>query len=114
MSSKKILDPFLAIVAQSMAGNIVSPTTSIKNLDNVGVQFIWTGTPTGTFFVQVSADGVTFDAITLPATVSASGSAGHACVDLNQISFPFIQVGYTAASGSGSLTAYITAKGLQG
>jgi hypothetical protein len=103
-----------------MAGNLTSAVTNIEFLDNIGVQFNFTGTPTGTFQVQVSADysqdqqGNVLNAGNwiglLSVLPTASGSADSAYVDLNQLSAPWIRAIYTRTSGTGTLNAYIVAK----
>lgn len=125
MSSRKnVLLPFTdpKISAQSMAASITGTPTNIQYLDNVGVQLSWTGNdPLGIIKVQVSLDynpnttNGTWTAIqTTPGTdlsVSPSGSAGNAYIDLNQLSAPWIRVVYTtAASSVGLLTAVIGSK----
>lgn len=109
-TGKRVLAPFHIVKASSIATSFLSASTNILYGDNVGIQLIWTGTPTGTFFVQVSLDGVTFDPITLPSAVSAAGSAGSAYISLNQLDASYIQFGYTASGGTGTLDAYITWK----
>lgn len=107
---KRVLAPYHIIKAQSMVGNILSPVTSIQYGDNVGIQLNWTGTPNGSFFVQVSLDNVNFIPITLPTPVTAAGTASSAYISLNQLDAAYIQFGYTAASSTGTLDAYITWK----
>lgn len=103
------------------AASITSDVTDIQFLDNVGLQLQWTGSPVGTFSVQVSADYAISSitgAVTNPGTWStlppapttASGSPIY--IDLNQLSAPFVRVVYTKTSGSGTLQGYITAKAL--
>jgi hypothetical protein len=113
-------------------GVITSPVTCIQWLDNIGVQFNFSGSPVGTFQVQVSADysqdaqgnvtnpgnwaavpltylltGASTTATTVPTSV---GSPIY--LDLNQLSAPWVRVVYTNASGTGTLNAFITAKQL--
>lgn len=128
---KNILPSFNSIVNASMASNITSPVTEIRYLDDIGVQFNFSGAPVGTFSVQVSADyavdpfGHTvlnpgnWISITLTywnGTAFVSGTSiptsvgSPIYIDLQQLSAPYIRLIYTAASGSGTLNAYITAK----
>ena len=108
--------------------SIASSITDIQWLDDVGLQFVWTGSPTGTFAIQVSADynnnnpsaptgnwvpltltywnGSSF--VTATSIPTSAGSPIY--VDLALLSAPFIRVVYTKGSGSGTLTATITAK----
>lgn len=109
---------------------ITSAVTCVQWLDNVGMQFNWTSSPTGTFQVQVSADyaqdetgnvtnagnwtavplnyllsGTMTTAITVPTSV---GSPVY--LDLNQLSAPWVRAVYTNASSTGTLNALITGK----
>lgn len=121
MSRKNNLLKYQPISAGDMSGNITSGVTSIQYLDNIGVQFNFTGAPTGTFQIQVSADyaqdefGNVQNAgnwipITFSSNPVAAGSAGSVYVDLNQLSAPWMRLAYVFTSGSGSLNAFITAK----
>src|ERR1700678_3058597 len=79
----------------SMTGTAVltSKTFEIQNLDNVGLQIEWTGTPNGTVQILASINNVTFHALTFsPALAQPAGSAGGYLVDLNQVPFPYVQV----------------------
>lgn len=111
-NSKNFLPVYHAIIAQSMTGTstITSTPTDTRYLDNVGVQFNWTGTPNGSFFVDVSLDQVTWNAITLSPAPAATGAAGSAYIDINQISAPYLRLRYVNSSSTGTLDAYITAK----
>lgn len=109
------------ITAASMAGNVTSTVTNIQFLDNIAVQLNFTGTPVGTFTVQVSADYAQDDLgnvtnsgnwipITLNPVPSAAGTADQIFIDLNQLAAPWIRVVYTRTSGSGTLNSFITGK----
>ena len=101
--------------------SITSVATNIQYLDNIGIQLNFTGSPNGTFAVQVSADYQqdpegsirvpgNWIPIALPSTPLASGSAGQIYIDLNQLSAPYIRVVYTKTSGTGTLNAFVTGK----
>jgi len=115
-----------------MATNIISAVTSLQYLDNSGIQFNFSGSPVGTFQVQVSADyaqdsygnvtnpgnwapiiltyvlaGVITQSTSIPTSV---GSPVY--VDVNQTSSPYIRAVYNAVSGSGTLNVFLTAKEL--
>lgn len=101
------------ITAGVMTGTttITSATYNIVNLDNMGLQVIWTGTAVGTITVNCSIDGVTFDALTFtPALTQPAGVAGHYIINLNQVPFPFLNVAYTNTSGSGTLDVWLFGK----
>ena len=102
------------------AASITSAVTQIQFLDNVGYQFVFTGSPVGEISIQISIDyaqdsqGVvsnagTWTPLTLSPTASVA-SAGNIYVDLNQLSAPWIRAVYTKTSGTGILNAYVCAK----
>lgn len=131
MSSRKTnIKQFHSISATSMAATVTSPVTDIQFLDNIGIEFDFTGAPVGSFQVQVSAsysqdmngnvqnvgswspvvvnywDGTAM--VTATAIPTSVGSPVY--IDLNQLSSPFLRVVYTRVSGSGTLDCYLTAK----
>lgn len=118
---KNTLKKFLTIAAGDMSASITSGATNIQFLDNVGAQLHFTGTPTGTFSVEVSMDheqdsqgavSVAGNWVALPLSPSpvASGAADDIYIDMNQLSAPWIRLKYTRTSGTGTLAAYICAK----
>lgn len=133
MSSRKNnLAKFKTISAGVMTGTAVltSTVTSIKFLDDVGIQFNWTGSAVGNFRVQVSADheqdiegNVTVAGNWVPLLFTYwNGSAfvtsydiptslgSSIYLDLALLSAPWIRAIYTNASSTGALDAFITAK----
>lgn len=111
MPRKNVITPILIVNAVSMGASITQTTpTNIQFLDNIGVHFIFTGTPSGTFSIEVSNDDSNWAAITLPSTPTASGSGDNIYVDLNQLSAAWLRVKYTRSSGTGTLNVYLTAK----
>lgn len=106
----------------SMASTINSNALSMKFQDNAYFQAIWSGTPTGTFNIQISNDhqqddagnvqlAGTWETITLNTPITAAGSANSAGIVVNGIAAPWIRLNYTASSGTGTLNAYFSAKG---
>lgn len=102
---------------------LTSPAVHILNLDNVYVQLDFTGTPTGTFAVQVSGDHTQdqegnvlvpghWVTLTLSPSPAAAGAANDIGIDLNQLGAPYLRVVYTNASGTGVLNAFVSGKGL--
>jgi hypothetical protein len=113
-----------------MAGTstISSLITSIQFLDNIGLEFVWSGSPVGNFQVLISADydpnqniagnwvpllftywnGSSF--VTSYLLPTSLGSPYY--LDLALLSAPWIQVTYTNISGSGTLNTFLTAKAI--
>lgn len=132
MSQKKnVLLKFNNIVNGDMSqASLTSTVTNITYLDDIGLQFNWTGSPVGTFQVQVSADhaqdfnnNVTVAGNWIPLTftyyngtafvtsTTLSTSLGSPYyLDLALLSAPWIRVVYTMASGSGTLNSFICGK----
>ena len=123
MPRKNILTRYQLITNGDMSqASITSPVVAIQYMDNIGIQLDFTGTPTGAFEIQGSADyqqdaegnvqnpgfWIPIGPLSSPATVT--GVDGQIFIDINQISAPWIRVVYNKTSGSGTLNAYITGK----
>ena len=113
----------MSSVAVSSTNTYNSIVTNIQFLDNIGVQAnIVSGTPTGTFIPQVSADylqdneGNVLNAgnwVSLSSQYQQAITAGepsNTYFDLTQLSSPWFRLQYVNSSGSGVVTALITAK----
>jgi hypothetical protein len=122
MSRKDNLRVYQNITNGNMASaSITSPATCIEWLDNIAIQLNFTGSPVGTFQIQVSVDYAqdiggkvtnagNWVAVTLPSSPVAAGAPGQIIIDLNQLASPWIRVVYTRTSGSGSLNSFISGK----
>lgn len=120
MPRKNVLERYQAIAGGDMSGDITSPVTCIKFLDNVLIEFVASGSPVGEFKIEVSSDYETDgfgnvivpgNWVALPLVPSASiSAAGSIIVDMNQLPAPYIRARYVCASGSGSLDMFISAK----
>jgi hypothetical protein len=120
--STNVLTPIVILNSVSMTADVESNPIHIQYEDNIGLEFVWTGTPTGTFGVSVSnsatlsaTGGITGGtwtplSLTSPDVPAASGSAGNGFIDLNQLGAAFLKVTYSASSGTGSLTVTMTGK----
>jgi hypothetical protein len=107
----------LLINAQTMTGNLTSTPFNVQDLDNVALQLNFTGTPTGTFSVEVSLDydpsvasSGNWVALSLSSTPAASGSANQILLDLSSLGAPWVRVKYTFSSGTGTLNVYAFGK----
>lgn len=97
--------------AMASTNTVYSNIQDITNIDNVGLELTWTGTPTGTIQVMVSSSGLVFYPLSFsPAIGQPTGSAGGYVISLNQVPWRYFFVEYTNSSGSGSLTTYVTQK----
>lgn len=101
-----------------------SSVVEILNLDNVYLQLDITGTPTGSFDVQVSSNhnedelgnvlnaGTWISLILTPAPAVVAGSPTDIGIDCNQLGAPYLRVVYTNASGTGAVTVNCAGKAL--
>ena len=113
MGSKRSLSYSELIVDGDMSEDITGPSTNILHLDRVGFQLVWTGTPVGTFSVEVSNDETVWAALTLSAAVIGGGAADNAFIDV-ETGAAYVRVKYTDTSGVGTLQAHIVAKSISG
>lgn len=103
MSRKSVLEPYTILAAGDMSGSVTSPDTSVKNLDQITYEIVWSGTsPVGEIQVQTQVKDV-WQAIALP-TISISGNTGNHLITINSAShFHKLRVAYIRSSGTGSL-----------
>lgn len=117
---KNFLLNYHLITDTSMGSSITSSAFNIQGLDNIGVQFNFTGTPTGTFYVQVSADyqavnglvinSGNWNSLTLNPVPAAAGAADSIGINIQEIAFPWMRVLYTRSSSTGTLNTWICGK----
>lgn len=126
MSGRKSnLESFQLLASVSMSASVTSSATNILYLDNVGLQHNWSGAPVGQFTVQMSADyeqdtqgrvvkiGNWITLLQSDGTnfkINTGSASGQAYMDMNQLSAPWIRSVYTASSGTGLMSSFITAK----
>lgn len=110
------------------AGNMSSATiTSIgidlNQLDLDSIQAVWTGSPVGTLKIQVSNDIVAVAPGANPAanvthwsdytgSSTAVSGAGDITYNMTFVGYRWVQLVYTKTSGSGTLNATFSGKGL--
>jgi hypothetical protein len=124
---KNILTPIAIISAGNMAGNITSSVVQMQMVDDIALQFDWTGSPVGSIAVQVSLNysvdpgGAVLNPgtwATLPSSAftgtypvpGTTTTPGYLEVPLS--SSIAMRVVYTASSGTGSLTVLAAGKGV--
>lgn len=78
---------------------------------NVGLQIMFTGAPTGEFFVEASNDRETFFPMTFPqGQILAAGAAGSHTVEISDFPYKCLKVRYKFTSGNGVLTVVAHSK----
>ncbi len=107
---KNNLNNVSLFTAGDMSGNLTSASIDVRWFDNLIIYISWTGTPTGTFTVQVSPDDATWFDLDLSPAPAASGSADNIRIDMNQLGDSYIRLAYTRTSGTGTLTSKIVGK----
>lgn len=107
------------VVAASMATPITTPVLTIKLQDNVSYQAKWTGTPVGTFYVDISIDydpntknDGTWTTLPLSPVITAIGAPDDALFELNQLGMPSVRLRYVPTSGTGTLDIWCSGKGV--
>jgi hypothetical protein len=116
---KSNLLKYQVITEGDLSDDLTSLVTNIQFLDNIGYQLNITGSPTGTFSVEVSIDYAQDNNgnvknegnwIELTSEGITAGSPAKVYFDLNQLSAPWIRVSYVRSGGTGSVDAFITGK----
>jgi hypothetical protein len=122
--------PIITAGAMASTNTLTSKVTNIQYLDDCGLQLDWSGSPTGTFQVEVSANyaadlngnvtnsgtwiPLTFSywngTTTVTATAIPTSVGTPIYIDMALLSAPWIRVQYTNSASTGTLTAVITAK----
>jgi len=105
-----------------MATDVISPITISTQVSFLSYNVIWTGSPVGTFEVEVCNDAI-FNAdgsykagtgswvpLTLSAPTTATGTSGTGFIDIRGTGAGFVRLHYVATSGSGILNASMSAK----
>ena len=107
--SKKVIEPISVLSNGDMSGDLTSLPSTVKYMDNIAYQCVFTGSPVGTFNVEVSLDGVNYAPIS-PTGINVSGGSPQ-FIDVNQTSASQIRCTFTAGIGStGSLNILASAK----
>lgn len=86
----------------SMTQNLISEMFDIGNAGSYAFQAVWTGSPTGTFSIVGSLDGINFN---IPIySILTGGVSGNVTYDLFGTSVGALKGVYTFTSGTGTLS----------
>ena len=114
MSSYRVGGPcdltFSASSAMSGTTAITSQAIDVSNYQSTAFQLSWTGTPTGSFAVLVSIDGVTYSDLGASSPNNPAGSTGSAYIPVYGSGAKWMKLRYTNASGSGTLSGKVVSK----
>lgn len=121
MSVRPILKPHAVVEAGDMSADVISDVTVIQWFPFISYSIVWTGSPVGTFSVEVSNDYSedpagnvrnpgTWSPLELSGPITAAGSADSAVIDIDGAGAYAIRLKYAATSGSGSLDVVISGK----
>jgi hypothetical protein len=99
--------------AINLASAYTSDAIDVRHLINAGFTCVCTGSPTGTFEIQKSHDGQTWqvllDGTGAEVQLTLSGSAENLQFDLTDFSYGYFRLVY-AAGGTGAADIYYQAK----
>lgn len=114
MSTKAVVQPYQVVINGAMSGTIIGAETTVSTQDNAGYQVTFTGTPTGSFFVDATINGTDWSALSFSPAPAASGAADSFLINMNQLPYHKIRLRYVPTSGSGTLNAWAIVKRLGG
>ena len=112
-STKRFLAPVKVISAGDLsAATVTSTVIDTSFLDSITVQAnILTGTPTGTFTLQVSLDKTNWITLSIvPNLTTTAGSPAVLSGVYNTYGWAWARVLYTKSSGTGTADVYIAGK----
>lgn len=107
MSRKSILEPYSIVSGGDMSADIFGPETSVKNLDQITYEIVWSGLGVdGHIEVQTQVKDV-WQAIDLP-MIDVNTNTGSHLITINSAShFQKLRVVYDRVAGTGSMTVTI-------
>lgn len=114
MSSYRIGGPvdltFSASNVMTGTNVLTSQALDVSNYQSTAFQLSWTGTPTGTFAVLVSIDGVTYVDLGASSPNNPAGSPASGYLPVYGSGAKWMKLQYTNASGSGTLSGKAVSK----
>lgn len=107
---KNHLNDVSLVTSGNMASDITSDGIDLRWLDNIIIYISFSGTPTGTFSVEVSPNESDWYELDLSPVPAASGTADTIRIDINQLGDSYLRLKYTRTSGTGTLNSKIVGK----
>jgi hypothetical protein len=118
MSTKLNSQPYTVLSQTAVVATVTSQETNELQRDNVGYVITWangSGTPTGTFFVQVkNQPSDPWDNLNFGVPISLAGNSGSHTINLNQLPYAATQIEYVPSAGQVDLTITIVTKKVGG
>ncbi len=90
-----------------MSDDLEGEIIDLAEAKGYAAHFIWTDAPIGFVSTAGSNDGINFVIIDTQAT---SGESGQHLLNVENSNYRYVKLSFTFDSGSGSLTAYLSAK----
>lgn len=112
MSRKAVLYSYKFFDAQVVAADATSPITNVANLDNCSIALVWSAsTLVANVYVQVrNGENDAWRDVDFGVVPSISGASGNHEFQFTQLAFTHMRMFVDRSSGSGTVTATITAK----
>jgi hypothetical protein len=110
MASVDIIEPYNMLLNGDMTTTLTSDWMDIRHFGNISIDCIASGSPVGTFTVNLSPNKINFGALPLNPVPVFTGSSGMVSMMLYGLAKGYLQVVYTPTSGSGLLTIIGEAK----
>lgn len=109
---KNTLTPISIVTNGNMSSDITSTSLNIQYLDYVSIQAVISGTPNGTFDVQISHDNSNWTSVPLSGSSSVAAGVPSPIIfeNIQALPAPYIRLVYVASSGSGTLNASLSAR----
>lgn len=107
----KKISPVKIVTDGAMTGTavITSPEVGVQDLKSCSFQYVFTGTPNGTFDIEGSVDGVNFESMGIT-IAAAAGAAGNRVVDITDTGVAALRAKYTNTSSTGTLQIWFCGK----
>lgn len=115
MSRQIVINPFQSIKDGDMSGDLLSAETSVRSVDEMGIELSFTGSPVGVFTVEGTVSGNVWVTLAFQdpsgALVTSVPTAGAPHL-ISLIGYPYdkIRVRYTRTSGTGTLQCWVIGK----